>query len=376
MNILHIANGFARSKVHSNLVKRLDEMGFNQTVYCPVRTKWELGGNKFDARNTKFVYNCCIKPWYKFVYHYKAKVLYRDMKKRIDLSQFNIIHAPTLFSDGALAYKAYKEYGTPYVIAVRSADTCDFIGRGMYHTWSLGRKIVLNAKQIYFISVAGKTQFENSKFARPILHEIKDRCIVRPNGIDDVWLQNIIPAVQPSRKICYVGTFLPRKNVTRLINAVSSLRQKEGYGDVTLNIIGGGDDQNGAVKNLIERNSHFIEYSGRITDKQELIQKMRQSAMFAMPSWTETFGLVYVEALTQGLPVVYSKNDGIDGFFDSSVGIAVNPFSESDILHAIKTILDHPHSYGNSKVDFNTFNWHKISSNYAADYIRICGDCE
>ena len=37
MNILQINSGFADSKVHSNLIKQLDDCGISLTVYCPVR---------------------------------------------------------------------------------------------------------------------------------------------------------------------------------------------------------------------------------------------------------------------------------------------------------------------------------------------------
>lgn len=40
-----------------------------------------------------------------------------------------------------------------------------------------------------------------------------------------------------------------------------------------------------------------------------------------MPSHKETFGLVYAEAMSQGLPIIYTKNQGFDGQFpDGYVG--------------------------------------------------------
>ena len=65
MNVLHICNGYADSKVHSNLTKALDELGIQQTVYCPVREEKFLGVNQFDGNKIDFVYSFCIKSWYK-----------------------------------------------------------------------------------------------------------------------------------------------------------------------------------------------------------------------------------------------------------------------------------------------------------------------
>ena len=122
MNILHISNGYADSKVHSNLTKVLDMLGVRQTVYCPVREKRLLGNNRFEGKHISFVYSFCIKSWYKYVYQFKRWMLYRDMKRCIDINQYDVIHAATLFSDGGLALKAHKKYGTPYIVAVRGTD--------------------------------------------------------------------------------------------------------------------------------------------------------------------------------------------------------------------------------------------------------------
>lgn len=45
MKILHICNGFAGSKVHSNLSKYLDSIGVEQVIYCPVREEVLVGSN-------------------------------------------------------------------------------------------------------------------------------------------------------------------------------------------------------------------------------------------------------------------------------------------------------------------------------------------
>ena len=55
MNVLHICNGFADGKVHSNLTKALDELGIQQTVYCPVREEKFLGINQFEGNKIVFV---------------------------------------------------------------------------------------------------------------------------------------------------------------------------------------------------------------------------------------------------------------------------------------------------------------------------------
>lgn len=372
MNILHICNDFAGSKVHSNLSRVLDEQGVNQTVYCPVREERLLGKNQFEGKHIQFVYSFCIRSWYKFVYHYKAYKLYKDMKEKVKLGEVDYIHAHTLFSDGVLAYKAHKEYGVKYAVAIRNTDLNNFI-RLMKHTYSMGRKILLNAKKVYFISAGIKKQFEESKFVRPILDQVKDKFVLQPNGIDDYWHQHISHEERTGHDVLYVGDFSANKNVVRLAEAVLELRKEKGFEDIRL-IIVGGEVKGGARKNdgktqaMIDANPEAIKAFGKIYDKDKLSEVMRSCSMFAMTSIFETFGLVYVEALSQNLPVVFTKGQGIDGLFDKSVGIAVAPLNVGETKEAIKTILTHHKQYGNMTVNFDEFDWKRIAENYKQEY--------
>ena len=75
-------------------------------------------------------------------------------------------------------------------------------------------------------------------------------------------------------------------------------------------------------------------------DKEEVIKYYNQSDIFVMPSLHETFGLVYAEALSQGLPIIYSQGQGIDGFFtEGQVGYHVRSKHPEDIVKAVEDIV-------------------------------------
>jgi glycosyltransferase involved in cell wall biosynthesis len=60
----------------------------------------------------------------------------------------------------------------------------------------------------------------------------------------------------------------------------------------------------------------------------------------AMPSHNETFGMVYTEALFAGVPVLYSKSTGIDGYLDGlDVGIGVDPSDDQAIASALVMLV-------------------------------------
>lgn len=375
MKLLQICNDFAGSKVHCNLAKQLDEKNINQVLYCPVREESLVGKNKFDGKHIEFIYSFCIKSWYKYAYHYKAFKLYKDLKRNVDLSSVNIIHAHTLFSDGVLAYKAHKEYGLPYVVAVRNTDVNDYI-RLMRHCYHTGREILLNAEKVFFISAALKKKFEDSKFVVPILEKVKHKFVLQPNGIDNYWHGHISHDERRGHDILYVGDFSANKNVVRLAEAVLELRKENGFNDVRLKIVGGevkggGRRNDGKTQAVIDANPEAIMALGKIYDKDKLSEVMRSCSVFAMPSIYETFGLVYLEALSQNLPVVYTKGQGIDGMFDDTVGIGVNPLSVEEIKNALKLILQDSIKYSNQHVCFDDFKWSEIAGKYISMYKDI-----
>ena len=372
MRVLHVCNGFAGSKVHVSLAQKLDNLGIEQTVYCPVRDLSHIGKNQFAGNRIKFVYSYCIKSWYKCVYHYKAYMLYRDLKSNVDLKTIDIIHAHTLFSDGVLAYRANKEFGIPYIVAVRNTDVNGFV-RLMKHCHHLGRKILLNAEKVLFISSALQKTFEQSSFVKPVLEKVKDKFELLPNGIDDYWHEHISHEEHKGHNVLYVGDFSANKNVVRLAKAVLELRREDGFGDVRLVIVGGdkGGKSGGKTQAMINSTPEAIRALGKIYDKDKLAEVMRSCSVFAMPSIHETFGLVYLEALSQNLPVVYTKGQGIDGLFDDTVGIGVNSLSVEEIKDAIKIILQNNSKYGNKNVHFEEFNWGEIAGKYLSMYKDI-----
>ena len=370
MRILHIANDYSGSKVHSQLIKILDSKNIDQVVYSPVRNEDSIGKNFFNGINTRIIYSFVIKPYYKYVYHIKRKALFKDILSHVDINSIDICHAATLFSDGGLAYDLYRRYNVPSVVAVRNTDVNIFMNF-MPHTWLSAVKILLSAKKIFFISAALKEKFNNHFIIKPILKRIQDKCELMPNGIDDYFLDNICHEKCCERKIIYVGDFSNNKNVARLCSAVIRLRRDKGFENTTLTIVGGGNNETNEVEKIISRNPEIFKFLGKVYDKEKLCKIFRSNSMFAMPSIYETFGLVYVEALSQNLPVLYTRGQGIDGLFSDKVGIGVDPLSEDEIYNALKCILQNRSDYSNNDIDFENFRWKYIAEKYIGFYRSV-----
>jgi glycosyltransferase involved in cell wall biosynthesis len=74
--------------------------------------------------------------------------------------------------------------------------------------------------------------------------------------------------------------------------------------------------------------------------------------------------------MTQGLPVIYTQNEGIDGYFkEGLVGYAVDPNDIGDIVNKIELIADnYEQTSKNAVQESQRFSWDQISNQYVKLY--------
>ncbi len=122
------------------------------------------------------------------------------------------------------------------------------------------------------------------------------------------------------------------------------------------------------IKRIIEKQD-FIKYSPPC-DKEKVVEYMRNADIFVMPSVKETFGLVYAEAMSQGLPVIYSRGQGFDKQFEEGqVGYSVDCFDQGEIADKIVSIVDNYEVISNSCIKLSDkFDWELISKQYLKIY--------
>ncbi len=80
-------------------------------------------------------------------------------------------------------------------------------------------------------------------------------------------------------------------------------------------------------------------FSGFVPDE-ELAAHFNLADIFIMPSEKEGFGIVFIEAMFYGLPVIAGNVDGsVDALCDGELGLLVNPNNKTEIISAVKKIL-------------------------------------
>ena len=132
-------------------------------------------------------------------------------------------------------------------------------------------------------------------------------------------------------RILYAGQLIAQKNVDVLIRAVKKVSFP-----YELEIIGDGEEAE--ALHQLAKNTNNIHFSGRLA-REDVIQRMRQADVFVMVSHTETFGLVYLEAVAQGCLTVGSRGEGIDGILiDGENGFLVKPGNVEETAQVLETI--------------------------------------
>ncbi|MFA5817640.1 MAG: glycosyltransferase family 4 protein [Bacteroidales bacterium] len=374
-NILHIINGYCGNKVYRNLVTILDSLGIRQLIYIPIRSlKDQSRFRNFELKNSIYYYSHIFKTLFDRLFFFrKIRKISRDIERNKDFSHDMLIHAHTLFSDGGVALSLHRKYKMEYLVAVRNTDV-NFFYKYFFFLRGYGENIMLQAKQVIFLS-PGYQETVLKKYVKTESREkIERKSMIIPNGTDAFWQDHIFQRIHANDlkiKLIYVGEIRRNKNIHNTIKAVELLRK--GGLDIRLWVIGYGlNDEIGYVRRIrkICDSLPYVDAVDQVQNQEALMQYYRDADIFIMPSFTETFGLVYAEAMSQGLPLIYSKGQGIDGYFgDGEAGYAVDPHDPEDIAGKVKEILQRYLKISNfCSVQAGQFNWDRIGAIYKSLY--------
>lgn len=249
---------------------------------------------------------------------------------------FDLIHAQWTLSAG-IAALTRKIHRCPIVATLQGSDLFQVprsrAGRFLTR-WTLNR-----THQITVLS--------NALFREVVKIGIsQDKVKIIPNGVD---IHQFFPKESRENTILYVGSLIKRKGVMYLIEAFSMLADK--YPEYSLTIVGSGEEfenlqQITRDKGLLSR----VIFTGAISPN-EVKDRMQQAKVFVLPSLEEGLGVVLLEALACGTPVVASSVGGIKDIVSPGVGLLVSPASPEELMSGMDWLLK------------NRSNWEIMSKN-------------
>jgi phosphatidylinositol alpha-mannosyltransferase len=167
---------------------------------------------------------------------------------------------------------------------------------------------------------------------------------VIPNGVDVDRFRRAVPVARwqdGTRNILFVGRFEPRKGILDLLKAYRILR-KTGC-NCRLLLVGGGPQEREARRYIATRRLRGVEFLGRISDD-EKAQLFRTADVYVSPATgRESFGIVLLEAMAAGAPIVASDIHGYKGVVRrDQEALLVQPRAPKQIAASVARLLNDP----------------------------------
>lgn len=204
------------------------------------------------------------------------------------------------------------------------------------------KEIAKDVKEVYqkVYSRADKLIAVSSILAQNIKMKFGCNAIVINNIVDTSLFNyrelNELKCGDENIRIISVGSLDYRKGFDILIEAISKIKSRKNF---TLEIYGEGPQRDRLKKQIEElRLQNVVSLKG-FAPRKYLAELYKSSDFFVLASRWETFGVVYIEALASGLPVIATKCGGPEDFVNNQNGILIETDNVKQLTESIEQML-------------------------------------
>ena len=165
-----------------------------------------------------------------------------------------------------------------------------------------------------------------------------------PNGVEPGRYQRAVPIARYRDgvpNILFVGRMEPRKGLIHLLRAFRKL-QRDGV-RARLLLVGTGPGEREARRYVLTRQLDDVEFLGRVSEAQKA-QLFKTADIYVSPATgRESFGIVLLEAMSAGAPIICSDIHGYRGVVRRERdGILVEPGNADALAVSIRRLIDDP----------------------------------
>jgi D-inositol-3-phosphate glycosyltransferase len=309
----------------------------------------------------------------------------RGLTRALVRDRPQLVHAHTYGTNhAAVARRVHRRVGIPYVLTAH------------YHPiWSIhGGWLRHRLRGFYDHSLAAPIVGDA---AVVIVQSAEEERLLRANGFPLPRVARIPPGYTPLPPppagphpfadrlglrgpfVLFVGRLASNKGLRPLAEAFRSVARH----DATASLVVVGED--GGERAAVEASVRALGLEGRVvltghlTDERWLAAAFREARLVVLPSEYEAFGLVLLEALAQGTPVIASRVGGIPEFVeDGRAGLLVPPRDAAALAEALLRLWDDAPTrerfgaYGRDRI-VPRFSWERVVDQLLEVYAEVLG---
>lgn len=377
------------------LCKEMDS-SYNQIVLVPsapnAKDEEELDGIKvkrfryFFKKHQNLCYDGGIRPNMEksvlakfqvpFLFFAELLAVRRVVKKQ----KIDLIHAHWILPQGYIAYLMKKWYHIPYIATAHAGDVFPLKNKFLK---ALAKKVIKNAD---FATA-------NSNFTKKTILEIfpnldKNKIAVVPMGVDLANFNHSKKSISLRYKykinrelLLTVGRLAEKKGIKYVIEAMPKVLEE--FPEAKLMVVGDGPEKQDLIKLTTMQNlGHAVIFVSKVSHK-ELPKFYASADLFIGPSIvtksgdTEGLGVVFLEALASGTPVIGSNVGGIPDIIKEGVtGVLVEEKNPEELAKKIIELLKHKElrdktvKNGKALIEKN-YSWESVGKKFRLVYEKV-----
>jgi len=283
---------------------------------------------------------------------------------------FDLIHAHFTWSSGYVGARLKERYGVPFVVTAHGYDIYSLPFKDVF--WRKNIEYVLNtADRIITVSQSNFDCIRKLDVNTPV-HVIPNgfrRDLFKPREMSECRRVLCLPL--DKKILLTVGNLVPVKGQKYLVEAFKEIVGQRK--DILCVIVGIGTEKDALMRQIRSLGlKDYISLAGR-RPHYEIPLWMNASDIFVLPSMRESFGVVQIEAMACGKPVVATRNGGSEEIITSDeYGLLVEPADSGDLAEKILIALDREWDREKILAYAERFTWENISREIVGVYKNIC----
>jgi glycosyltransferase involved in cell wall biosynthesis len=258
--------------------------------------------------------------------------------RQLRADRCELIHVQCVNLGAGFAYRAARLLRLPFVVSTQGELSMDS-ARVYERSASLRRTLRLVLERADMVTACSRATLQEAEEWAGLTLGERGRTVF--NGVDNREFRSG-RSISERPFVFAIGRHVPQKGFDVLIDAFAEVVADPDFG-WDLIVAGDGPEHGALVDQAAERHlTDRVRFVGR-TDRAATVALFQRAAVFVLPSRQEPFGIVNLEAMAAGTPVVATRVGGVVEFVeDGRCGLLVPPNDPRAMAGAIRNLWQQP----------------------------------